>query len=74
MSIPKQDKQSTFFDATFLAQSLFTDKDRFEIFRKEILPALQAKRNELCQLYCLDNGRPGIEPVTMAGGKLCNCL
>lgn len=70
MSIPKQDKQSTFFDATFLAQSLFTDKDRFEIFRKEILPALQAKRNELCQLYCLDNGRPGIEPVTMAGVTL----
>jgi hypothetical protein len=60
MSIPKQDKQSTFFDATFLAQSLFDAKDRFELFRKEVLPALEAMRDELCQLYCLDNGRPGV--------------
>jgi transposase len=70
MSIPKQDKQSTFFDATFLAQSLFDAKDRFELFRKEVLPALEAMRDELCQLYCLDNGRPGIEPVTIAGVTL----
>ena len=70
MSIPKQDHQATFYDATFLAQDLFDQKDRYDIFRKEVLPALQAVREDLCQLYCLDNGRPGIEPVLMAGVTL----
>jgi len=35
MSIPRQDKQSTFFDATFLAQDLFDPTDRYEIFRRQ---------------------------------------
>jgi hypothetical protein len=70
MSIPKQDHQATFFDATFLAQDLFDQNDRYDIFRKKVFPALQAIRNDLCQLYCLDNGRPGIEPVLMAGVTL----
>jgi hypothetical protein len=70
MSVPKQDPQATFFDATFLAQDLFDSEDRHEIFRREVYPALQAMRQELCQLYCPDNGRPGIEPVIMAGVTL----
>jgi hypothetical protein len=70
MSIPKQDYQATFFDATFLAQDLFDQKDHYDIFRKTVLPALQAIREDLCQLYCLDNGRPGIEPVLIAGVTL----
>lgn len=70
MSIPKQDHQATFYDATFLAQDLFDQKDRYDIFRKEVLPALQAVREDLCHLYCLENGRPGIEPVLMAGVTL----
>jgi len=70
MSIPKQDKQATFFDATFLARNLFDPTDRYEIFRRQVLPALQSYRAELCELYCPDNGRPGIEPVLMAGVTL----
>ncbi len=70
MSIPKQDLQSTFYDASFLAQDLFDNNDRYDIFRKEVLPALQAVRGDLTQLYCFDNGRPGIEPVVMAGATL----
>ncbi|MCP4164715.1 MAG: transposase, partial [Chloroflexi bacterium] len=70
MSIPKQDLQATFFDATFLAQGLFDAKDRYEIFRSKVWPALKAMRGELCDLYCQDNGRPGIEPVLMAGVTL----
>jgi len=70
MSIPKQDLQATFFDATFLAQDLFDPKDRYEIFRGKVFPALNAMRDELCDLYCQDNGRPGIEPVLMAGVTL----
>ena len=70
MSVPKQDLQATFFDATFLAQDLFKSKDPYEIFRGEVYPALQAMREDLCQLYCQDNGRPGLEPVLMAGVTL----
>jgi len=70
MSIPKQDHQASFFDATFLAQDLFGPSDRYEIFRQKVLPALQDVRGDLCQLYCWDNGRPGIEPVVMAGVTL----
>ena len=67
MSVPKPNPQTTFFDATFLAQGLFDAKDPYEIFRRKVYPALQAQRDALCQLYCLENGRPGIEPVVMAG-------
>jgi transposase len=67
MSIPKQDRQATFLDTGFLAQDLFDANDRYEIFRREILPAVQNIRGLLCELYCQDNGRPGIEPVLMAG-------
>ena len=70
MSIPKQDHQTTFYDASFIAHDLFDQKDRYDIFRQQVLPALQAIREDLCQLYCLNNGRPGIEPVIMAGVTL----
>lgn len=70
MSIPKLDQQASFFDATFLAQDLFGPRDRYQIFREKVLPALQDMRDELCLLYCLDNGRRGIEPVVMAGVTL----
>lgn len=70
MSVPPQDFQGSFFDATFLTRGLFGPKDRYELFRRTILPALQALRPDLCRLYCSDNGRPGIEPVLMAGVTL----
>jgi hypothetical protein len=70
MSVPKQDSQASFFDTTFLTQALFDEQNRYELFRREIYPALQGMRDELCQLYCLDNGRPGLEPVLLAGVTL----
>lgn len=70
MSVPKQDPQATFYDASFLAQELFKPTDTYEIFRQSVFPALQAARKDLCQLYCADNGRCAIEPVTMAGATL----
>ena len=66
MIIPKQDHQTTFCDASFLACDLFDRNDRYDVFRKKVLPALQAIRKDLCQFYCPDNGRPGIEPVLIA--------
>ena len=70
MSVPKQDSQASFFDTTFLTRALFDAQNPYEIFRRDSYPALQEMRDELCQLYCLDNGRPGIEPVLLAGVTL----
>ena len=70
MSIPQQDPQATFLDTCFLIQDLFYDKEPYVIFRNVVLPALQDIREDLCQLYCLDNGRRSIEPVLMAGVTL----
>ena len=70
MSVPQQDFQASFFDTSFLTQALFDAQNPYEIFRREIYPALQERRAELCQLYCLDNGRPGLEPVLLAGVTL----
>lgn len=70
MSLPKQDLQATFYDASYLAHELFEATDRYEIFRQRILPELQAIREDLCQLYCTENGRAALEPVTVAGVTL----
>ncbi|MEN6425218.1 MAG: transposase [Phycisphaerales bacterium] len=70
MSVSRRDPQRSFFDVSFLADNLFDDTDLYSLFRREILPALQAQRSELEAMYCLDNGRPGIDPVLVAGVTL----
>jgi hypothetical protein len=57
-------------DVSFLAENLFDGADPYSLFHREILPALQAKRGELEAMYCRDNGRPGIDPVVVAGVTL----
>ena len=70
MSLPNHDSQRSFFDVSFLAENLFDGKDPYGLFRREVLPALEAKREELCAMYCADNGRPAIDPVLVAGVTL----
>lgn len=70
MSVSRRDPQRSFLDVSFLAESLFDGTDPYSLFHQEILPALQAKRGELEAMYCLDNGRPGIDPVLVAGVTL----
>jgi hypothetical protein len=70
MSLPARDLQKSFFDVSFLAGNLFDGRDPYSVFRREIWPALEAKRPELAAMYCADNGRPAIEPVQMAGVTL----
>ena len=70
MSVPKLDNQLTFFNVGFLSQTLFKETDSYQIFKQKILPAIQAHRQALCDLYCEDNGRPGIEPVILAGVRV----
>jgi hypothetical protein len=70
MSLPNRDPQRSFFDVSFLAENLFDGKDPYSLFRREVLPALEAKRGELEAMYCADNGRPAIDPVLVAGVTL----
>ena len=52
----------------FIAKELFADtRNRYRLFREHILPQLRAKREQLNALYCLDNGRPAIDPVVACG-------
>jgi len=70
MSLPPEKVQKTFEDVDFLAGDLFGPADRYRLFREKVLPALRAAREALAGLYCRDNGRPGIEPVLLAGVTL----
>ena len=70
MSLPQAKVQSSLFDVSFLMTGLFDPKDRHRLFREKILPALRDVREQLCALYCEDNGRPAIEPVVAAGVTL----
>jgi transposase len=70
MSIPSYNRQCSFFDTGVAAANLFGPTDRHELFRQLVLPALEQHREALCALYCEENGRPGIEPVVMAGVTL----
>ncbi len=70
MSLPQSKVQSSLFDVSFLMTGLFDPKNRYRLFREKILPALWDVREQLCALYCEDNGRPAIEPVVAAGVTL----
>lgn len=65
MSLPTAKVQMSLFDVSMLLESLFPETDRYRIFYKTVLPALWARRKQLCDLYCQDNGRPAIEPVIL---------
>jgi hypothetical protein len=70
MTLSARDPQRSFFDVSFLAENLFDNRDPYELFRREILPALEAQRGQLEAMYCADNGRPPIDPVLVAGVTL----
>ena len=70
MSLPDAKIQGSLFDVPVLTAGLFDRRNRYRLFREKILPALYGMREELCALYCEDNGRPGIEPVILAGTSL----
>jgi hypothetical protein len=70
MTLSARDPQRSFFDVSFLAENLFDDRNPYELFRREILPALVAQREPLAAMYCADNGRPPLDPVLVAGVTL----
>lgn len=70
MSLPKDSMQGSLFSVGVMAPDFFPSDDRYRTFREKIMPALYARRSELCRLYCEENGRPAIEPVLLAAVTL----
>ena len=67
MSLPAFCTQSELFSTAALSGTLFAQDDRYRLFAKLIYPVLVASRWVLEQCYCVEDGRPGIEPVLLLG-------
>lgn len=65
MSLPKDSLQGSLFTVGIMAPAMFAADDRYRVFREKILSVLYVHREQLCALYCEDNGRPAIEPVIL---------
>ncbi|MBK8575450.1 MAG: transposase [Elusimicrobia bacterium] len=65
MSLPDFSSQMDLFG---LQRQLFFEKsDRYRLFFEKIYPVLAKARERLAACYCLENGRPGVEPVVLLG-------
>ena len=70
MSLPKDSLQGSLFAVGVMVPDFFPADDRYRVFREKILNVLYEHREQLCELYCEDNGRPAIEPVILAAVTL----
>jgi hypothetical protein len=67
MSLPDFSRQMPLFGVQNLLGAAFDPGDRFRLFAEIVYPRLVAARPALESCYCMDNGRPGVEPVLMLG-------
>ena len=67
MSLPAFCTQSELFSTAALSGTLFAKDDRYRLFAKLIYPAVVATRPDLEKCYCLQDGRPAVEPVLLLG-------
>lgn len=70
MSLRPARDQRSFYHTSALCGDLFGTRDRYRLFRENILPKLLALRGKLASLYCDNNGRPAVDPVVLAGVTL----
>jgi len=70
MTLSARDAQRSFFAVSFLAENLFDERNPYDLFRREMGPALEAQRDQLGAMYCANNGRPPLDPVLVAGVTL----
>jgi transposase len=74
MSLPEFTTQSALFSISSRTDQLFGATDRYRLFASKIYPLLVSARAQLENLYCLDNGRPAVEPVLLLGVSLLQYL
>jgi hypothetical protein len=72
MSLPILSTQSALF--TTLTPGFFGPGDRYRLFAQKVYPVLVQARATLEKAYCPDNGRPGVEPILLAGITLLQFL
>lgn len=68
MSLPEFSNQINLF--SLQKQLTFEESDRYRLFFEKIYPELVKARERLSECYCLDNGRPGVEPIVLLGVSL----
>src|SRR5437867_7055285 len=74
MSLPDFTTQAALFWISSRTDQLFGAADRYRLFASKIYPLLVSARAPLEKLYCLDNGRPAVEPVLLSGVSLLQYL
>src|SRR6266536_208586 len=74
MSLPDFTTQAALFSISSRTDQLFGAADRYRLFASKIYPLLVSARASLEKLYCLDNGRPAVEPVLLSGVSLLQYL
>jgi len=70
MSVRALDGQRSFYHTNYLAGNLFSPANRYRLFREKIWPKLLELAPKMEALYCLENGRPPIDPVLLCGVTL----
>ena len=68
MSLPEFIGQMEMFGLR--KQSILEEKDRYRLFFEKVYPVLVRARGRLEKCYCVENGRPGVEPVVLLGVSL----
>lgn len=74
MSLPVFDPQTHLFGLQARSSEVFRETDRYRMFAQKIYPLLVAARPKLEAGYCLNNGRPGVEPVLLLGVSVLQFL
>ena len=74
MSLPVFDSQTHLFGLQALSSEVFSETDRYRLFARKIYPLLVEARPQLESCYCLNNGRPGVEPVLLLGVSVLQFL
>src|SRR5216117_3483961 len=74
MSLPDFTTQAALFSISSRTDQLFGATDPYRLFASKIYPLLVSARAQLEKLYCLDNGRPAVEPVLLLRVSLLQYL
>jgi transposase len=74
VSLPDFDGQTELFGLQMYREQLLGPTDRYRLFAAKIYPVLVKARERLESCYCMDNGRPGVEPVVLLGVSLLQYL
>ena len=74
MSLPVFDPQTHLFGLQARSREVLSETDRYRLFAEKIYPLLVKARPKLEAGYCLNNDRPGLEPVLLLGVSVLQFL